>query len=320
LALALAAGRMGAWEWNVSDGRVIWSPGLEEMHGLAPGSFGGSFEDFQREIVDEDLPMVIDHIKRALDEASDYHVTYRMRRPDGEIRWIEAHGKPLPGNDGRPVKMIGVCLDVTPRKQAEQQMVLLINELNHRVKNTLATVQAIAAQTLRGSHVGTEIRKKLDSRLIALSSAHSILTESRWEGAEIHQIIRRSLAPHGDPDRFQIQGPAIHLSPKAAVAIAMSIHELATNAVKYGALSTAEGWIELTWTLVRNTMDLKWQERGGPPVSLPDCRGFGSRLIERNLAHDLNGEASIHFEPDGVVCTIVAPLEALEVRHEQLES
>jgi two-component sensor histidine kinase len=192
-------------------------------------------------------------------------------------------------------------------RQEHQSNRVLINELNHRVKNTLATVQAIAAQTLRGANVDPAVREALESRLMALSNAHSTLTSHRWEGAEIQQIIAQAVAPHTTPDRIRLDGPPIRLPPRSALAIAMGMHELATNAVKYGSLSNGSGLVSIAWSVDDGSprkLRLQWHESGGPPVTSPRRRGFGSRLIERNLAHDLDGSATISFQSDGVICTI----------------
>ncbi|MCC6777162.1 MAG: sensor histidine kinase [Hyphomicrobiales bacterium] len=183
----------------------------------------------------------------------------------------------------------------------------LIDELNHRVKNTLATVQAIAAQTLRNANADPALRESFEARLMALSRAHNILTEQSWTGADLADIVAQVLQPHIEAGRIRVEGPRMQLAPRPALALAMGLHELATNAVKYGALSQEGGRVLVTWRADQGsppTFSLRWEESGGPPVERPCRRGFGSRLIERNLKHDLDGEAVILFERAGVVCTI----------------
>jgi two-component sensor histidine kinase len=240
---------------------------------------------------------------------------YRVRTPDGQVSWVSGGALALRDSTGAITGYLGSVIDITERKRAEEQQVLLINELNHRVKNTLATVQAIAAQTLRAAKTDPTVQHRLESRLIALSDAHSILTQENWEGAEIHRIVAQALKPHANPERIRIEGPPLRLSPRSALAIAMGIHELATNAVKYGALSNATGQVSVVWTVdatVPVTLRLEWKESGGPRVSRPRRVGFGSRLIERSVAHDLDGEAKIDFRPEGLVCTITGRIEPLE--------
>jgi two-component sensor histidine kinase len=208
------------------------------------------------------------------------------------------------------VRVIGIAHDATARKLAEQHRELLIRELNHRVKNTLATVQSIAAQTLS---TGCEpaVREAFAARLISLAGAHDLLTRGNWEGAGLAEVAQEALGPHLGDGRIALSGPNLRLSPKAAVAFGMAFHELATNAAKYGALSVPEGRITLAWEVEGEGFRLRWMERGGPPVAPPTHRGFGSRLLERGLPHELHGALRLDFRPGGLDCTISAPLTAL---------
>jgi two-component sensor histidine kinase len=195
------------------------------------------------------------------------------------------------------------------QRRAEEQRAFLINELNHRVKNTLATVQSITAQTLRSTERSADARKLLDTRLMALAAAHDLLTRESWIGADLQEVVERGLGPFaGDGSRVELGGPPIRLSPRQALAISMALHELATNAVKYGSLSSTEGRIRVDWGEAgqAGTADfwLKWEESGGPPVTPPARKGFGSRLIERTLEHDLAGAARLEYRPTGVVAWI----------------
>ncbi|MGF1619178.1 MAG: PAS domain S-box protein [Rhodomicrobiaceae bacterium] len=257
---------------------------------------------------------VITKISSCFETGEAWEDTFPILGKDGEYRWFLSRAVPIRNDEGRIVRWFGTNTDITERRQAEEQRTLLINELNHRVKNTLATVQAIAAQTLRGAEADPSMRERLEARLLALSNAHNILTEESWEGAEIRQIVSRALEPHAYPERLRIDGPDFRLSPKAAVAIAMGIHELATNAVKYGAFSNETGRVELNWRVKAGDvpeLELCWRETGGPAVVQPTRRGFGSRLIERNLVHDLDGSARIDYASDGVVCHVTCPLAAV---------
>ncbi|MCB5176630.1 sensor histidine kinase [Microvirga lenta] len=229
-----------------------------------------------------------------------------MECPLGQVfqaqRRLEKHEDVFFHRDGTPIhvacsnapvmrngEMVGavlIAVDITERKRGEERQRLLTNELNHRVKNTLATVQAIVSQTLRSSPSKDDAQIAVEQRLKALARAHDVLTREHWQGAGLHDIV--------------------------ALAIAMALQELATNATKYGALSSAEGEVHLTWSVTETSgaprLQLQWEERGGPPVSPPLTRGFGTRLIERSLAHDLDGSADIDFAPTGVVCRFEAPL------------
>jgi two-component sensor histidine kinase len=204
-----------------------------------------------------------------------------------------------------------VFRDITDLRSAEDSRELLINELNHRVKNTLAIVQAIASQTLKDADLAT--RRDFEQRLLTLSSVHSLLTDENWGSAELHDVVRASLRPHlvGGEVRIDFSGPVLRLKPKSAVAVSMALHELGTNALKYGALSNDSGKVRLDWTTDGSRFRLLWQEGGGPAVSPPSRTGFGSRMIERGLSAELRGEVRIDYRPAGVLCTIDSPLEAI---------
>jgi PAS domain S-box-containing protein len=207
--------------------------------------------------------------------------------------------------------------EIAERREAEKHRELLINELNHRVKNTLATVQSVAAQTLRTSALDLDVRHRLDARLMALSDAHNLLTEHHWEGATLGRVADMALRPHRNDreDRFEVHGPELRVLPKTALALAMALHELATNACKYGALSNTTGHVLLQWHVAEKQdgprLHMVWSERGGPPVTPPTRKGFGSRLIERGLAAELGGSVELAYPPEGVVCTINAPLPTI---------
>ena len=209
--------------------------------------------------------------------------------------------------------MIGVNVDITDRERADAQRELLLAELNHRVKNTLAVVQAIAHQTLKNTDLD-KARVAFDGRLAALAAAHNLLTQANWESASLEQIIRDALhAQATSADRLVTSGPRVLLPPKQALAITMALHELFTNAVKYGAFSDVSGRIELDWNVSgapEPRLTINWRERGGPAVVPPQHKGFGSMLLERTLALDLDGEVATEFRPEGLVCTIEAPIPA----------
>jgi PAS domain S-box-containing protein len=217
--------------------------------------------------------------------------------------------------DGWLKRLWGIQRDITDRRRAEEQRTLLINELNHRVKNTLATVQSIAAQTLRNAGTAQEARAALEERLMALARAHDVLTTESWEGAELKDIVAQALEPYRalGEDRLKMQGPELRLSPRIALALSMALQELTTNAVKHGALSNATGNVDIAWDISQAEtgpcLHLRWQESGGPPVQPPTRQGFGTRLIERSLARELNGDVQIRFNPEGVLCTVDAPLD-----------
>jgi two-component sensor histidine kinase len=206
--------------------------------------------------------------------------------------------------------------------RAEAHRELLINELNHRVKNTLTTVQSIATRTLGQSGGGAEAVKALEARLVALSRTHNVLSEERWESADLREIVSRALDPYiaSGRSRVHLWGPDVRLSPRAALTLALVLHELATNAAKYGALSKSEGRISVEWHIANNEqgprVHLSWIETGGPAVQNPERKGFGSTLIERSVAYELQGTAELHFDPSGVICRIEIPLRSVRARRE----
>src|SRR5579863_5702470 len=197
-----------------------------------------------------------------------------------------------------------LTLEIEHRRRIERHQNLLLDELNHRVKNTLATVQAMAIQTMKGVDVGA--RDAFLARLFALSSQHDLLTLDNWEGASLEGVVRRALRPWRDDElaRFQVEGQPVHLAPKRALALGMAFHELATNAGKYGALSNATGTVSVRWAILADgkTLSFTWEEHGGPPVKPPSHRGFGLRLIEHGMGRELSGSVLLDFRPQGLVC------------------
>lgn len=222
-------------------------------------------------------------------------------------RWMAYRLFPL--GDGMGI----VFRDTTDRRRAEAQRDLLIRELEHRVKNTLTIVQSIAAQTFRHSDVDPAVQHVFEGRLIALGNVHSVLTQQNWDSAELHDVVRSALRAHGAPDRerFTIDGPALRLGPQSAVALSMAVHELCTNAIKYGALSVEAGHVDVAWSVADGRFRWSWRERAGPKVKAPKRKGFGSRMIERALALQLSGKVAIEYAAGGIACTIDAPLEAI---------
>jgi two-component sensor histidine kinase/PAS domain-containing protein len=236
----------------------------------------------------------------------------RTREGPAELRYVDFVYQPIVGEDGKVDGIFVEGFDSTESQKAEEHQRLLLNELNHRVRNTLAIVQAIAQQSFKDEHASAEARSSFDGRLSALSAAHNLLTRSNWEAASMRQLIEDAIAPYRGEGRFEIAGPDLHVPPKTAVSLALALHELATNAVKYGALSVPDGRVAIRWSVnpdpAGDRLAFSWREQGGPPVTVPTSRGFGSRMIERGLAAEFGGTVRIAFDPDGVCCTIDAPL------------
>jgi two-component sensor histidine kinase len=237
----------------------------------------------------------------------------------GNLRHWDVQVAPIRGDKGQVTHLLSISRDITEEwravselRDAMERQALLAAELQHRIKNTLAMVGAIANQTMRGDDVALA-RKAFNSRLTTLSRAHDILTQTSWTSAPIRDVIDGALALHPGQGRIDIRGPDLELAPKQALALALASHELATNAVKYGALSVSGGRVDIVWSNATAGTDagfrFGWTESGGPPVEQPaeDKKGFGSRLIERILANDFAGEVRISYRPTGVVCELNAP-------------
>lgn len=297
------------------DGRITsWSPGAERITGYGEAEALGMNVAALFTAVDlsagNDKLEIETAWREGRAEDSRWHV-----RKDGERFW--ANGVTMAVPDGDAPRLIKMMRDETPQRLAEEQRILLLNELNHRIKNTLATVQAIADQTLRSNGVERAVREDLTERLIALSEAHNVLVEQSWAGADLRTVVERALAPHEHDGRLQVEGPPLRLSPQQAVAVSMVLHELATNAVKYGGLSSPDGGVGVSWNLALDGqgarhMTLLWAEHGGPPVREPGRRGFGTRLIERSFGQESGGSARLEFAPEGLRCILHLPLSAAE--------
>jgi PAS domain S-box-containing protein len=288
-----------------------WNQGAEKLFGYAAEEIvGRSITTLIPPDRHDEETGILDRLRRG--EHIEHYETIRLRK-DGRQVWVSLTISPLKDANGKVIGASKIARDMTERRHADEQRKVLIGELNHRVKNTLAVVQAIASQTLGHASTIEEARAAFGARLINLAKAHDVLTRESWAGADLAEIISDTIKPHsGRENRFRTEGPRVHLAPGPAVAVAMALHELSTNAAKYGALSREEGRVDIAWRTEGNgkgrRLSLLWTERGGPPVVEPKRKGFGSRLIETALAQELGGQVHVSYEPSGVVCTIDAPL------------
>lgn len=246
-----------------------------------------------------------------------------QRTSDGPIeeRYVDFVYQPVTDSTGAVTGIFAEGHDVTERVRGEAHQRLLINELNHRMKNTFATMQAIVMQTLKGPISLDDAREALSARILALSRAQDVLTKENWDGAELAAMVEAAIAPfeNGEPSRFTIYGPPVRLGTRAALALSLSLHELATNAAKYGSLSRSGGRVGIEWSVEGNRPDLLflWKEIGGPPVAPPSRKGFGSHLIERGLARELEADVNIDYARHGVVFTFKAAMSSIEDRVER---
>ncbi|MET3889158.1 PAS domain S-box-containing protein [Bosea sp. OAE506] len=314
LRFTIRAARLGSWTLDLNDMRLTCSDICKANFGRrADEPF--DHDDLLAALLPEDRPKMEHAVQEAIARHEDYELEYRIVTPAGDTRWIMARGRPHYAADDRPISMSGVTLDVTESRRNEEQRLLLTAELKHRVKNSMATIQSIATQTLRHAESLKEATEVLTARMQSLASAHDLLTREEWQSATIAEIVASATESFDIPGsrRFRIGGPYLSLPPRAAMAMVLALHELATNAVKYGALSVPEGHVFIDWQIVRHgsrpMIEFRWQEAGGPPVSgRPSRRGFGTRLIEKVLAAELGGTGDLQYRASGVVFTLVAPL------------
>ena len=289
---------------------------FDHMFGLATAA-QITGDDWRRIIFPDDYEIFATLFSNAFENRVPFQADVRVIDRNGIVRWLRCEGVPRTDDTGNFLGYTGCNVDITDAKRAAEHQQLLIHELNHRVKNTLATVQSIAGQSLRrleGAEASAA-RSAFEARLLALARVHNVLTRESWDGAELGNVVADAIAPldaaEGQRSRFHVSGPALRLPPRLALSIAMALHELGTNAVKYGALSQEGGTVTIAWTVDREAetrLNLRWSEHGGPPVVPPTRTGFGSRLIERSLARELDGEVRLVFAATGVVCTIEAPV------------
>ena len=305
------------WIYDVDFERFEYvSPSVKELLGHTPEEVEADPDIWLNKIQDTDRPAVQKMLGDTKDDGQE-PVEYRIVR-DGTQRWVRDKAFLLPAEASHGPRVAGLARDVTEAKRAEQQRELLIGELNHRVKNTLALVQALAAHTRHAAISPTDFEQAFTSRLHALGHAHDLLTQTHWKGTTLHQVIETALAPfsvYGSSQaRVEVEGPQVWLNSNTAVTLTLAFHELATNAAKYGALSANQGRVKIFWeaqpTGAPKEVLLQWRESGGPVVEAPSRKGFGTMLIEKVLAYEAEGEAKLDFLPTGVAFVFRLPLSA----------
>lgn len=296
---------------NIDGIITSWNYGAERLFGYrAEEAIGKPVRMLIPPDREDEAPGILRRIRNG--ERVDHYETVR-RRKDGTLLDISLTVSPVVNASGKIIGASKIARNITARKREEDHRRLLVNELNHRVKNTLATVQSIAALTLRGEG-GAEAVRYFEGRLMALSRAHNVLTEESWVSADLHDIVEQAFAPiaGGAEDRFRADGPLVRLKPQAALSLAMALHELCTNAAKYGAFKSAAGQVRVAWSVSGTAGDsvlhLDWNELGGPPVEPPARTGFGTRMIERVLVRDLGAKVKLDYLSTGVQCHIEVPL------------
>lgn len=269
--------------------------------GFIPDTSASNANWLDEYIPEEHRDLVRAEIQRAIAEKDTYHIEHKVNRVDESVGWALSRAVPLFGEDGEITSWMGAASDISDRKNAEERQTLLNEELAHRMKNIFAIVQAIATQTLRQARSLEEAGGAITARIGALARAQDILVGARFETTDIHPIIEAVLAPHQLPGaRLTFSGPPVPLQSQQALGLSLAIHELATNAAKYGALSNATGRVSIAWGGSEAGFFFEWNEEGGPRVNKPARRGFGSRLIEEIVASYFDGDANLVFHPEGV--------------------
>ncbi|KMO44232.1 histidine kinase [Methylobacterium tarhaniae] len=318
--LAARATNDAIWDWNLATNHVLWNEALTAAYGYASAMVEPTGDWWIDHIHPDDRARIDASIHVVIDGTGTvWSDEYRFRRADGSYADILDRGSVIRDAQGRATRMIGAMFDISERKRAEEHQRLLTGELQHRVKNTLAMVQAIAVQTFRSAADIEAAREAFVARLISLGRAHDILTQASWTDAPIAQVVDGALAAHrgAAASRIRSSGPDVRLAAKPALALALALHELATNAAKYGGLSNEAGSVDLRWHVVHEgdtpRFCLTWSEQGGPPIlAQPVRRGFGSRLIERSFAAEVGGEVRLTYAPAGLTCRLEAPLASMQ--------
>lgn len=304
--IALAAGQMGSWEWDVATGECVCDAGQCRILGIDRPEEAPRIEDVRRFIDADDFQRIVTFMS----QVETFQTEVRVRRMSGEVRTCVCAAAVTSDDNGAAARASFVMIDITDRKQAEERQLLLAREVDHRARNALAVVQAIVRLTRAKSQQA--YMKAVEGRIHALSQAHTLLSETRWEGADVGRLVGEELAPYrsGESGRVQIDGPPVFLAPEKAQNLALALHELATNSAKYGALSAAQGTLTVTWRADGGMLTLHWQESDGPPVQVPVAQGFGTKIMHASINHQIGGDVSWDWRATGLHCTLRIPIAA----------
>ena len=304
--IALSAGDMGSWEVDLTTGHIEWDEGPYRIFGVDPAHFQPTIERIAAMMHPDDRKRssVADLVAQS---GSRFQVEFRLVRPSGEVRWCYGAGIISRDATGKAVRMNGVTVDITDRKRAEERQVLLAREVDHRAKNTLAVVLSVLRLTR--APTTKEFVAAVEGRVQALAATHNLLSATRWEGADLGKIVEEEMAPYHADHRQRVvtRGPPVVLLPATAQAVALALHELATNAAKYGALSTETGTLSVTWRGEGEALVLDWIETGGPATAEPARLGFGLTIVRSSIEAQFRGGVSYDWRPDGLRCTLSIP-------------
>jgi PAS domain S-box-containing protein len=311
LATALDISGVGTWRWDIASDRVEWDERLCRMFGVDPAAAPATSAEFMKLIVDEDRDRMAKLIRTSLQQPHAAEFVYRIQHPEKGLRWIADRNNVLCGPDGKAAEIIGASIDVTERKQADEHRDLLIRELHHRVRNTLAMVQGMANATANSAQDLAHFKETFARRIASLAMTHALLTDEKTQSTTLARLVKQELEALGMSERLELSGSDLLLPSELAVPIGMAMHELATNALKYGALREGAGHIHVSCVLTDDAGEIVWSEIDGPAVEPPQRRGFGAQLLDRIIEMQLGAKTSRTFAPEGLRVTISIPREKL---------
>ncbi|MBY0225370.1 MAG: PAS domain S-box protein [Hyphomicrobium sp.] len=316
LRLALDAAGMAVWDLDIRTGHEVWNDQCYRMLGYEPGEIDSCADAWMRHVHPEERTMISESFNSSLAHGTEISNEHRIIDRNGVQKWVSVRGRVACDAVGRPIRSFGVITDITERKRAEERDRLLTLEVNHRAKNLLAVVQAVAFQTAR-QHEGPQFVDFFNKRIESLAASHDLLVNSKWQGVAVASLVRAQLA-HFDGligTRIQFSGPDAGLSPEAAQAIGLALHELVTNASKYGALSNAEGVVAIKWNVEHlptgQRFKMSWCETGGPLIKAPKRHGFGHSVLVNMAEYALAGRVSLTYPPEGLQWQLDAPAEVV---------
>jgi two-component sensor histidine kinase len=308
---------MGSWDWALATGECQLDAGQYRILGVDPKTAPLALNAIRAFMHPEDLARIESLVEQGAIDTNNFQTEVRIVRPDGQIRWCICAAATTLDQYGGVTRVSGVTTDITELKEAEARRMLLVKEVDHRARNALAIVQSIIRLTKAPTveaYVST-----IEGRIRAVSNAHALLSESRWDGADLKRLAEEELAPYrsGEAERMAISGPAVLLRPKTAQSIALILHELATNAAKYGALSLLSGRVSLCWQWHQGALDLQWEEIDGPVVQKPATKGYGSKVISDSVTHQLGGTATFDWRPSGLCFTMSITIDSPSVARQE---
>jgi two-component sensor histidine kinase/DNA-binding response OmpR family regulator len=306
--LALAASRMGSWDWDAISGRCTWDEGQCQIAGVDPVTFQPTVNGLQRFLSEAEWERLKSAYLAASENSAQFQTEVEIQCAQGQTKWCILAAAASFNTDGKLLRISGVTIDITDRKHAEERQSLLAREVDHRARNMLAVVQAILKLTK--ANTTAAYVTAVEGRIRALSLTHSLLSDSHWAGADVERLVQEETNPYSGGDgrsKIVIAGPKTSLTPERAQTLGLALHELATNAAKYGALSVSTGVVEITWTVENSVLLLKWRESKGPKVLPPTHKGFGSKIISSSI-RQVGGQVAFDWNAEGLSCAMEIPL------------